>query len=278
MKKFKKVYIEITNICNLDCSFCSKSCRKKESMTTLHFEEILKKIDQYTDYIYLHVKGEPLLHKNLDEFIYLAKKYNKYVNITTNGTLIDKFNMRLVEDGLIRQINFSLHSENNKKNYLDDIFTFSKVAKFNTNIVYRFWTIDDININNINDNILDRLILEYNLSPEVVDNILNQRNTKIDFNTYVNKDSKFVWPDSNNNLDEEKGYCYGLKDQIAILVDGTVVPCCLDGEGEIDLGNIFINTLEEILSTERVEKIVNGFRNRVAIENLCKHCNFKNKF
>ena len=87
MKKFRKIYIEITNVCNLKCSFCSEVTKKRRFMTKEEFELILKKINKYTDYIYLHVKGEPLLHKEIIEFIKMASKYNIKVNLTTNGTL-----------------------------------------------------------------------------------------------------------------------------------------------------------------------------------------------
>jgi len=120
-KKYKKIYIEITNICNLSCSFCSIDNRVKESITLEKMEHILKNINNYTDYVYLHVKGEPLLHKELKEILDLCKKYNKKVNITTNGTLI-KENIKELKHPVVRQINLSLHSENNKQDYLEEIF------------------------------------------------------------------------------------------------------------------------------------------------------------
>ena len=75
--KFKKIYIEITNICNKNCSFCSKTNRKKREMSIDEFETVLKRINNYTDYIYLHIKGEPLTHSNFEEIVKLCKKYNK---------------------------------------------------------------------------------------------------------------------------------------------------------------------------------------------------------
>ena len=139
--KFKRIYIEITNICNLNCSFCSRSFRKKREMSTKEFEIILKKIDKYTDYIYLHVKGEPLLYRELDEILSISKKYNKKVCITTNGVFLkDKLDVLNKYDN-IYQINISLHSENSKKNYLEDIL----YSIDNLNYPYislRFWTLD----------------------------------------------------------------------------------------------------------------------------------------
>ena len=116
MKKFKKIYVEITNICNLNCPFCSKDNNKLKEMTKEEFEYILKKINNYTDYLYLHVKGEPLLHSKLNEIIELCDKYHKKVNITTNGTLL-KDNLEIMKK--VRQINISLHSLLDKEKLFD---------------------------------------------------------------------------------------------------------------------------------------------------------------
>ena len=74
------------------------------------------------------------------------------------------------------------------------------------------------------------------------------------------------------------GYCYGLKDQLAILVDGTVVPCCLDDEGSMKLGNIFEQSLDDIINGERARRIIEGFQKRIAVEELCQKCSYKNQF
>ena len=100
-------------------------------------------------------------------------------------------------------------------------------------------------------------------------------NIKLGNNLYLNKDYEFIWPSFNNSLDND-GFCYGLKTHIGILSDGTVVPCCLDSEGIVNLGNIFLEDLETILTKERTKKIINGFKNNKRIESLCRHCSFKN--
>lgn len=275
MKKFKKIYIEITNICNLNCSFCSIDNRKKEEISVEKFEEVLKKINDYTDYIYLHVKGEPLLHKNLKDLLDIANKYQKQVNITTNGTLIEK-NIDVLNHPAVRQINISLHSENNKDNYFEDIF--SSVNKINNKIiVYRFWTMNNDLLNEKSTDIVNKIIFYYKLSPECVDKINNDNHIKIKDNIYIDKANEFIWPDLDNDYYNEIGYCYALKDQLAILVDGTVVPCCLDSKGIINLGNIYKESLEEIINSKRFQDMKLNFSNRKACEELCKHCSFKDR-
>lgn len=278
MKKFKSIYVEITNICNLNCSFCSQDNLEKKSITTNQFEHILKEINNYTDYIYLHVKGEPLLHQNLDEILDLCEKYNKQVNITTNGTLLKSSIDILKNSKIIRQINISLHSENNKEHYLDEIFEVSKQLSENIIIVYRFWTLKNLKLNTKSTQIVEKIIKNYNLSTEIVDKIYSDENIKIANNIYISKDNLFIWPDLNNFYYKEQGYCHALKTHIAILVDGTVIPCCLDSKGIINLGNIYQEKFTDILNEQRTINIRNNFNNRKCSEELCKHCSFKERF
>lgn len=276
MKKFKKIYIEITNICNLNCSFCSKDNRKKEEITLDKMDHLLKKINDYTDYVYLHVKGEPLLHSKLKEILDLCYKYNKKVNITTNGTLLYE-KKAILNHPAIRQINLSLHSENQKENYLEEIFEVVDKLK-EKNIVYRFWTMDDNNLNKKSTELVEKINDYYQLSPETVEKVKKEKHIKIRNNLYIDKANEFIWPNLANNYYNENGYCYALKDQLAILVDGKVVPCCLDSNGIINLGNIYNNTLEEIITSSRYQQIRIGFCNRKVTEELCKHCSYKKRF
>lgn len=276
MKKFKKIYIEITNICNLNCSFCSKDNRIKESISLTNMEELLKKINDYTDYVYLHVKGEPLLHPKLKEILDLCEKYHKKVNITTNATLI-KEKETILTHTAIRQINLSVHSENRKANYLEEIFEVVDKLK-DKNIVYRFWTMEDNNLSKESTELVEKIVNHYQLSPKIVENLKKENNIKINSHTYVNKANEFIWPDINNDYNKEFGYCYALKDQLAILVDGTIVPCCLDSNGVINLGNIYQNDLLQVINSSRYQKIRMGFCNRKVTEELCKHCSYKERF
>lgn len=276
MKNFKKIYIEITNICNLNCSFCSKDNRIKESISLTKMEEVLNKINDYTDYVYLHVKGEPLLHPSLKEILDLCEKYHKKVNITTNATLV-KEKESILNHPAIRQINLSVHSENKKENYLEEIFEVVDKLK-DKNIVYRFWTMEANNLSKESTDSVEKIIKHYQLSPEIVEKLKKDTNIKINNYTYVNKANQFIWPDINNDYYKENGYCYALKDQLAILVDGTVVPCCLDSNGIINLGNIYNNDLSEIIDSSRYQKMRVGFCNRKVTEELCKHCSYKERF
>ena len=275
MQKFKKIYIEITNRCNLNCSFCSKVEKKKKDMSLEEFEEVLKKVKDYTNYIYLHVKGEPLLHRNIIEMINLANNYNLKINLTTNGTLFKEKAKELGNCTNLNKINFSLHSENNNENYFKDIFDNIKYLN-NITVVYRLWTLKNNELDKKSTEIVNKIKDYYNLSTEVVEKIKKEKNIKISSTIYVDKDNEFIWPVENDY--KSSGYCYALKTQIAILSDGTVVPCCLDSNGKIELGNIFKESLEDIINKEKYQNLKKSFSDRKPCERLCQSCTFKEKF
>ena len=267
--KFKRIYIEITNVCNLNCSFCSSSNKVKREVTPEEFKEVLSKINNYTDYIYLHVKGEPLTHHNLDKILDITKEYNKKVCITTNGVFLkDKLPILKKYDN-IYQINISLHSENNKKNYLEDII--SSVNELSSYISYRFWTLDNNKMDNKSKEYIKILKKVYN-KEEIYDGI------KLKDKVYLSLDNKFIWPSINNDYYNERGTCLGAKTQLAILSDGTVSICCLDSEGVSNLGNIYLNTMEDILGSDKYQNILKGFNDNKVYLDICKHCSYKERF
>lgn len=280
MIKFKKIYVEITNICNKSCSFCSKDNLIKKEMSLNEFEYILKEIKLYTDYIYLHVKGEPLLHSKLNEILILCNKYKISVNITTNGTLIKKKLNIILNNPCIRQINISLHSFEDIDNqlYLSDIFESVDqiLNKTKINVVYRFWALKNNQFSKQNMFIINNIKQKYYLNDIKINEIISKDNVKITDNLYLNKSSIFEWPNLNNKYNTDSGTCLGTKTHIGILVNGTVIPCCLDSCGIINLGNIFEKNLTEILNDNKFISINKGFRDNKLIEPLCQHCRFHN--
>ena len=274
-KTFKKIYIEITNCCNLSCSFCSKTSKPKRTMTIEEFKNIISKIKSYTDYIYLHVKGEPLLHKDLKEFLKIAEENDLKVNLTTNGTLFSQRVDDLKNSKALKKVNFSLHSENNYPNYFENIFQSVDKLPKDITVIYRLWTLSNSTLDKKSTEIVEKLKDYYNLSPQIVDKLYKEQNVKISSNIYVDKDNEFIWP----TVTEEKsnGYCHALQTHLGLLVDGTVVPCCLDASGIINLGSIYTDTLENIMTTERYRKLKKSFQDHKPSEALCASCTYKNK-
>ena len=225
---FKRVYVEITNNCNLDCSFCIKNKRNKKFISLDEYKILLNKLEGYTKYLYFHVMGEPLLHPYINDLINIgSEKY--YINITTNGYLID----RIKDNKNIRQLNISLHSFDLKygkslDDYINNIFnSVDNLVKNNTIIKYRIWV-----------NSVDKLDIINKLNEKYNCDIGDKENVKLGNNVYYEVEKEFIWPSLDNDYYNENGSCRGTRDHIGILVDGTVIPCCLDSEGIINLGNI----------------------------------------
>ncbi len=275
-KRFSKIYVEITNYCNLNCSFCSKNILPKKEMTVKEFSIILAKIKKYTDNIYLHVKGEPLLHSKLDEILSLCDKTGINVRITTNGTLLSKQKDILLKHK-IKQLNVSLHCENNKNNYFESIFETCDELSNNTSIVYRLWALPSLKLDSLSTKIVDKIKKHYKLSTIIVDKIINEKNIKINNNIYIDKDYVFEWPKISIKKCND-GTCLGTKTHIAILSNGDITPCCLDCNGIIKLGNIFENELSEVINGKLFKDINSGFNNNKIIHSLCKSCTFRFRF
>lgn len=283
MKRFKKIYVEITNICNLDCSFCAKNSREQQFMSPQNFEIVVAQAAKLTDHIYLHVMGEPLLHGKLDELIGIAKKHGLQVNITTNGVLIDSKLECLVKNP-VRKIAFSLHSYagNNLgisiQEYVLTILNAAQGLKTNTICELRFWDKKegDSGFSEHNLKIFDIIEKYYELDFKIIERI-KSGNLKLMHNLYIGSETQFKWHKACDEVSGVNKFCYGLRNQIGVLVDGTVVPCCLDSEGSINLGNIFSEQLIDIINSPQALEIYNGFSNRTATQKLCQTCTFVNK-
>ena len=277
MKRFATIYVEISNICNLKCSFCPGTTRTPKRMSRDEFKIVLNKIKPYTDFICFHLLGEPLCHPDFEAFLKIAEEMRFMVTIITNGTLLSKNKDILLNSKSHYKTVISLHSfeANNSKisldEYLDTCFDYAKSAENKKIVVLRLW--NKGGKDHLNADILARLE-RYFPKPWIE----QQQGTRIGERIFIEYGEKFDWPSLESNDTDKNIFCYGLRTQFGILSDGTVVPCCLDNNGEINLGNIFEKDLEEIVNSEKAQRIYNGFSNRNACEELCKTCSFVRKF
>lgn len=277
MKRFNKIYLEISNLCNLSCAFCPGTKRKKHAMTVEEFSALLPKLRPYADYLYFHLMGEPLLHPHLGEFLRLAGEAGFRVILTTNGTLLSKQQKLLLDSPALHKVNISLHAfEANDlsvpfEEYLRGCFSFGKAAEGNVLTVYRLWNQGGADAKN--QEILSTME-EFFPQPWTAE----RRGTRLGNRVYLEYGDKFDWPDLSAEEGSDRVFCYGLRDQIGVLCDGTVVPCCLDHEGDLALGNLFEQELDTILASPRAQAIFNGFQHRTAAEELCRKCGYARRF
>ena len=275
--RFRKVYLEISNICNLNCAFCPGTSRKKRAMTEAELSLLLPKLRPYTDYLYFHLMGEPLCHPKLGVFLELAHSHGFRVILTTNGTLLSKKQELLLSAPGLHKVNISLHAfEANDltvpfEAYLKDCFEFGKAAEGAVLVSYRLWNHGGQDAKN--DEILAALE-KFFPKPWIQE----RHGIRIGNRIFLEHGDKFDWPDLSAPDGGAGVFCHGLRDQIGVLCDGTVVPCCLDHNGDIALGNLFDRSMEEILDSPRAKAIYEGFSHRKAAEELCRRCGYARRF
>ena len=275
--RFAKVYIEISNLCNLSCRFCPGTKRPKGKMDLELFSQVLEKLRGYTEFVYFHLMGEPLLHRSLPQFLELAQEKGFKVILTTNGTLVTDRQELLLSSPALHKVNISLHAfEANDLSvpfdtYLDGCLAYGKAAQGQKLTVYRLW--NSGGEDRQNTAILEKLEQVF---PKPWKE--GRTGTQIAPKVYLEPGEKFDWPDMNAPEEEGPYFCYGLRDQIGVLWDGTVVPCCLDHEGDIPLGNLLTQSMEEILESDRAKAIYDGFSKKEAAEPLCRRCGYARRF
>lgn len=277
MKRFNKVYLEISNVCNLKCNFCPGTKRKPKVMTEAELSALLPKLQPFTDFLYFHLMGEPLCHPNLKRFLELAGEFGFKVILTTNGTLVKKQQEMLLHSPALHKVNISLHAfEANDltvpfSEYLHDCFSFGQAAEGKKLVVFRLWNNGGADARN---NVILSAMKEAFPNPWVD----GRKGIAIGDHIFLEYGDKFDWPDLTAEDGGEGVFCYGLRDQIGVLCDGTVVPCCLDHEGDLALGNLFREDLETILESQRAQNIFQGFQKRRANEELCRKCGYARRF
>ncbi len=274
--QYSRVYVEITNICNMNCSFCHGHRRRLGRMSEEEFTLILDRLKGQTGYIYYHLMGEPLTHPLLPRFLRMASERGFRSVITTNGTLLEERGEELIAAG-VHKVSISVHSfehgsESDFQRYMSNIADFAeRASQAGVIVVLRLW-------NNGCDNGLNQRVEAYLRSHLDGEWVKNTKGIRIHRKLHLEWGDRFEWPDPDAPSAGNEVFCYGLRDHFGILLDGSVVPCCLDCNGDITLGNIFSESIEEILASPRAIAILDGFERRTASEELCRRCGYARRF
>lgn len=288
MIQFEKIYIEISNICNLQCTFCPVVERDKKIMSVDFFKQVLEQVSPYTQTITLHVMGEPLAHPELIKILDLIEKTHLKVILTTNAILLKRYEQRLLVFKNLKQINFSTHSYSDNyptrdiRPYLQDLIDFSKqalVQRPDLYINFRLWNLrQDQQTKPVNLSILETLNAEF--SSQLHDNIDVgfKKSYQLQGRIYVHFDSQFEWPNPKDPVRSCVGTCHGTISHLAIHAEGKITPCCLDKEAVITLGDLTHQSMDEVLSSSRFMAMRQGFQQGSLVEDLCQKCTFIKRF
>lgn len=286
--KFSKIHIEISNICNLQCSFCPEVIRTKKLMDLDLFESIVRQAAPLTEQVAFHLMGDPLLHPKLSEMVEICSKYAVPIFFVTNGVLLKDEKAQLLLHPAFRQVNFSLHSfhdnygDKDPNEYLERIFAFSEralIERPELYINYRLWNLQEVRgAGPWNQDMLKKIASRFGTEVPTDIDVRLKKSFRLKQRLYLHFDTEFTWPEPHLPVLNTRGFCYGLKSHFGILVDGTVVPCCLDKEGSIPLGNVRELPLSEIIDNERSRKILKGFSDGKLVEDLCQRCQYIERF
>ncbi|MBQ3010129.1 MAG: SPASM domain-containing protein [Oscillospiraceae bacterium] len=273
---YARAYLEITNICNRSCSFCPGTVRPLRRMTMEEFQIAARKIRSVTEYLYFHIMGEPLTHPLLPDFIRYARELGFKPAVTTNGTLLKTRGKELI-DANVYKVNISVHSFEDGEyedyiRYLTDCADFAREAsEAGVLTVLRLWNQGCDEGRNIDTEEFFREHLEGEWKK-------GGRGYRIKNKLHLEFGDRFTWPDMACEDGGDSVFCYGLKDHFGVLCDGRVIPCCLDREGVIALGNLFTDDLEAVLNSDRADAMRKGFKQRRATEELCRKCGYARRF
>jgi radical SAM protein with 4Fe4S-binding SPASM domain len=286
--KFYRIYIEMTNVCGLACSFCPTKSLPSLQMTLPFFESVIAQASSYTGEIACHVMGDPLTHPNLKSYLNIIDQYGLKAVLTTSGYFLKKHGDDTLFHPAVKQINISLNSYN--KN--DTVLTFEQYlapivdlchrkieCQASCFINLRVWNLDEsMSEYSFNEMLFGRLSAAFDISLDTEQIYMHHpRSIRLAEKVLLHFDSYFEWPSLENPLYGD-GTCQGLSSHIAVLADGRVVPCCLDGDGIMTLGSLHTHSLDEILHSERTVAIVKGFKEGKAVEELCQRCSYKDRF
>lgn len=289
--RFRHIYIEITNVCNLRCSFCPGTSRKPHFMALENFERIVGQVKPLTENIYLHVMGEPLLHPEFQQIIKTCEKHEMPVSVTTNGSQMESQNAQGLFNHILQNLNISLHSlyssdtPEKQSERLDEILNFTKQA-FEKHpklyVSYRLWNLLASNESlksEQNEWICRKISETFNVKIPAIGHSSGRKSRCLLNRLYLHLDTCFKWPEIDEAaVPQTVGFCHGLSAHAGILVDGTVVPCCLDRNAITPLGNCFEEPFESIIRSPRALAMISGFQNGWLVEKLCQHCSFCSRF
>lgn len=287
MKRFKKIYLEISNICNLQCSFCPEVERSKFRIDEQVLRGRLRQVKALTERVCFHVMGEPLAHPGFAGLIKVAEEMEVPLEITTNGTLLNEILIEALLNPTVVQVNFSLQSfidnfpKSTPETYLNKIFNFCRIAFERRPDLYinlRLWNLKKNEASVVNDFLISRIEREFSsLINRTVDPGF-RKSKRVVNRLYLHFDSRFEWPHIDQEAKSYKGSCYGLRNHVAVLAGGEVVPCCLDKEASMNLGNIDVKPFAQIIDNSRAKRIREGFEIGELREELCQKCDYAQRF
>ncbi len=252
------------------------------------FRTIIQQVAPLTEQVCFHLMGDPLVHPQLAKLVEICHESEVNIFFVTNGILLKEKQSQLLLHPSFRQVNFSLHSffdnfpDRDPTEYLERIFDYTDEAlqlRPDLYINFRLWNLlEPRGVEMRNQEMLSRISDHFQIKIDPKIDVRTRKSIHLKSRLYIHFDTEFVWPAMDLPVLGTQGTCYGLSSHFGVLVDGTVVPCCLDKEGAIPLGHVQKQSLLEILDSPRSQALIAGFRDKKLIEGLCQRCQYIERF
>jgi len=292
------VYIEITNVCNLHCSFCPCGTAAGSSRTFMDsqlFNACIEGAQQIgAKNVFFHVLGEPTLHPGFIHYLKKLEQTPLTLTLTTNGTTIERTGRQILASPAVRQVNFSTHAyaelpRQAAESHLQNTLDFCRQALVERPELYinlRLWNVGADEAKPWNSYMLQRIHETFGVDVTPGHFCSRHKSFLVDGRLYLHEDTRFEWP----GLDEKQstkntpvpkfaaGTCRALDTHIAILHDGRVVACCLDHSGQITLGRIQETPLPQIVDSAVAKDLRDGFAHHELRHPFCQACTFCKRF
>ena len=303
------VYIEITDVCNLHCSFCpcgekfaqaqkGNGTDSKQTSRTFMPSELFEKCiagaaEIGAENVFFHVLGEPTLHPGFAHYVKKLESTPLKLTLTTNGTTIARTSHVLLPSPAIRQVNFSTHAyaelpKDEAASRLQDVLDFCRIALVARPDLYinlRLWNIGSEEASPWNSYMLSKINETFGVSVNPGHFCSRHKSFNVQGRLYLHEDTRFEWPsldERRETRDERRkaisGTCHALDTHVAILHDGRVVACCLDHSGQITLGNIQEQSLPEIIASQLAQQLKEGFEKHELRHPFCQTCSYCKRF
>jgi len=286
--KFYRIYIELTNICGLRCTFCPTKNLDSKTMSLEFFESVIQQAQAFTKEIACHVVGDPLTLNNLEQYLDIIHKYKLKAMLTTSGYFMKKHSFDTLFHPAVKQINISLNAYNKNdtaisfEQYIQPILEFchEKVLRKEESFInLRMWNLDEaMSEEQFNQELFKKFEESFGVKLDLKKlNPKEKKSIRLDYKVLLHFDNYFEWP-SLSNPNYGHGTCQGLSSHIGILADGKVIPCCLDNDAVMKLGDLKSQSLKEILNDKRASDMRDGFKVGHCSEEMCLKCSYKKRF
>jgi radical SAM protein with 4Fe4S-binding SPASM domain len=261
IKPLTSLIVEPTNTCNLRCAFCFVTEGMNRPAGFMEFDLFEKIVDDCPglEHLCMHNWGEPLLNKDIFKMFDHARRAGvKHIVMNTNGTLLTDRMIDKIVDSPLSVIRFSIDGS---------AATFRRIR--------------GVELEKIERNILKLRERKEARRPALGMGVVFtvEEETQGDIDAYVahwrdivdhvRLQPKLIQGPRGEICPEPFGKDYG---KLVVLWDGTVIPCCVDYNATLPLGNAWKDSVISIWRGAAIERLRRRHEDR-DFPDTCANCN-----